>query len=322
VNRDVNVKKDLYTSLDLNLLRTFQVLSQELNMRKASERLFVSQPAISQSLTKLRYHFDDELFVKVQKGLKATPFAEALAVSIYPYLNGLANSINNCVKFDPTTFDNSIKIALSPVVLSCLSGSLYQVLKASAPNAAIELVSWSRTTIEDIQKEDVYLGINYEIEASAEVYSKKLADLRGQVIVRDSHPIKNTLTTPYDYTGYEIASIISPGWNENFSFAAEIMKRHGLEYKVGFRSEFIMVLIDIIQHTDMYLPHTNLFPVQQYSNLRAMDVEIQCEPYHIGVYSYCHARHRNSALLNWLYDLISGVIQTQLQQNNSKIIAQ
>lgn len=39
--------KDLFYSLDLNLLRTFLVLSQELNMRKASQRLFVSQPAIS-----------------------------------------------------------------------------------------------------------------------------------------------------------------------------------------------------------------------------------------------------------------------------------
>ena len=28
----------------------------------------------------------------------------------------------------------------------------------------------------------------------------------------------------------------------------------------------------IIQHTDMYLPHSNLFPIQQYPNLRALDV--------------------------------------------------
>ncbi len=32
--------KDLFFTLDLNLLRTFLVLSQELNTRKAAERLF------------------------------------------------------------------------------------------------------------------------------------------------------------------------------------------------------------------------------------------------------------------------------------------
>ncbi len=310
------MKKDLYTTLDLNLLKTFLVLSQELNMRKASERLFVSQPAISQSLTKLRHHFDNELFVKVQQGLKATPFAEALAAAIAPYLDGLANSINNCVKFDPNTLNQSVKIALSPVVLACLSGSLYQTFKKAAPNANIELVSWSRATVEEIQKDDIYLGINYEIDTPAEVYTKKLADLRGRVIVRDSHPIQKSLTTPYDFAGYEIASMILPGWNENFSIAADTMKQHGLEYKIGFRSEFIMALIDIIQHTDMYLPHTNLFPTSQYPSLRAIDIEIQGEAYNISIYSYCHTRHRNSELLNWLHNLISDVIQEQIRLNN------
>lgn len=310
------MKKDLYTTLDLNLLKTFLVLSQELNMRKASERLFVSQPAISQSLTKLRHHFDNELFVKVQHGLKATPFAESLAASITPYFDGLANSINNCAKFDPYTLNQSLKIALSPVVLACLSGSLYQAFKKAAPNANIELVSWSRTTVEEIKKDNVYLGISYEIDTPAEVYPTKLADLQGQVIVRDSHPIKASLTTPYDYAGYEIASMISPGWNDHFSIAADIMKQHGLEYKIGFRSEFIMALIDIIQHTDMYLPHTNLFPIHQYPNLRTIDIEIQGETYNISIYSYCHTRHRNSALFNWLHGLISDVIQEQLSLND------
>ena len=66
--------KDLYTSLDLNLLRTFVILSQELNMRKASERLFVSQPAVSQALQKLRNHFNDDLFVKNAPWLKTDGF--------------------------------------------------------------------------------------------------------------------------------------------------------------------------------------------------------------------------------------------------------
>ena len=48
-------------------------------MRKASERLFVSQPAISKALQRLRDHFDDELFVKTHHGLRATEHANMLA---------------------------------------------------------------------------------------------------------------------------------------------------------------------------------------------------------------------------------------------------
>ncbi|WP_230845176.1 LysR family transcriptional regulator, partial [Vibrio harveyi] len=42
-----NMAKDLFSTLDLNLLRTFIILHQERNMRRAAERLFVSQPAVS-----------------------------------------------------------------------------------------------------------------------------------------------------------------------------------------------------------------------------------------------------------------------------------
>ena len=308
--------KDLYSTLDLNLLRTFVVLTQELNMRKASERLFVSQPAISQSLAKLRVHFGDELFVKVQSGLMPTPFADKLYDSISPLLEGLASSINNTQEFDPRTFEKSLKIALSPVVLASLSGALYRAFKNEAPNADIELVSWSNLTPDQISKGDVYLGIGYEMETSAAVYAKKLIQLSGRVIVRKDHPIKKKLTTPYDYDGYEIASMVSPGWNDRHSFAAEIMREYGLTYKVGFRSELLMALIDIIQHSDMYMPFTNLFPIHQYDSLRSLDISLDGKPYTIAVYSYCHLKHRCSAQFRWLFGLITTVIESQIEIND------
>ena len=75
--------KDLFHTLDLNLLKTFMILMQEKNMRKVSQRLFVSQPAISQALQKLRNHFDDELFVKFfLLGLIPNEFLEFITVFI------------------------------------------------------------------------------------------------------------------------------------------------------------------------------------------------------------------------------------------------
>ena len=171
--------KDLFYSLDLNLLRTFLVFSQELNMRKASQRLFVSQPAISQALQKLRTHFDDELFVKVPKELEPTLFATELAVTITPHLDALATAVNTSKKFDPKLTDATIKIALSPVVLACLSGTLFHTLKQQAPLANIELIAWSHNTLDEISKGNVLLGINYDLSAPKEIYLKHLIDLRG-----------------------------------------------------------------------------------------------------------------------------------------------
>lgn len=307
--------KDLFYNLDLNLLRTFLVLSQELNMRKASERLSVSQPAISQALTKLRHHFNDPLFIKVSTGLEATDFSISLATKVTPHLDGLANAINTAYSFSPENIDFTLKIALSPVVLSCLSGALYRELKAQAPNAQLELLTWTAASPNDIRKGEVLLGVSYELEKlSKEVYLRKLTDLRGQIFVRKDHPLKKKVITPMDLGGYEIASMITPGWNDNFSYASKILTEYNVEHKVGFRSELIMAIIDVVLHTDMYLPHTNIFPIDNYPSLRAIDVLIEDKPHTYPIYSYIHLKNRNNPLLTWLHSIIQSVLYKQVNK--------
>ncbi|MED4046797.1 LysR family transcriptional regulator, partial [Priestia aryabhattai] len=48
--------------------RMLVVLAQELNMRKAAERLFVSQPALSQRLQTIEKAWDTQIFIRSQKG--------------------------------------------------------------------------------------------------------------------------------------------------------------------------------------------------------------------------------------------------------------
>ena len=54
------------------------ILAQEMNMRKASERLFVSQPALSQRLQSIEKDWGTKLFLRSQKGLTLTPAGEVV----------------------------------------------------------------------------------------------------------------------------------------------------------------------------------------------------------------------------------------------------
>lgn len=306
------MNKDLFYSLDLNLLRTFLVLSQERNMRKASKRLFVSQPAISQALQKLRHHFEDELFVKVHGGLEPTPFAQDLADAITPHIDGLAASLNRNQEFDPKNIDMPVRIAVAPIVLTCLSGTLYHQLQELAPNCTIELIGWSKTTHDEIINGEVLFGINYEIDTPKNIYCRKLLDLTSKIIVRRDHPVNQAIVSAQDMAGYDIASIIIPGWNDSFSLAAEIMKREGVETNVKFRSEFTMAAVDVILHTDLFLPHSDLFPIQHFPQLRAMDAYVNDQPFHYSVYSYHHSKYRHNPLINWLHQQIFSVLHSQI----------
>lgn len=307
--------KDLFSSLDLNLLRTFLIVYQEKNTRKAAERLFVSQPAVSQALQKLRHHFSDDLFVKVHGGLQATAFSEQLANEISPHLDGLKTAINSSNTFDPKEIDYPIKIALSPVVLSCLSGALYKIIKQQAPNCELELTTWTTSSVEDIQKEKVFLGVAYQLsDVSKEIHIQKLVDIDGRLFVRKDHPIKKSIVTPQDLAGYEIASLISPGWNDNFSQASRILENYSIPHRVGFRSEMVLALVDVLLNSDMYMPHSTLFPIYNYPSLRAIDVDIASELKTVGVYRYIHIKNRNNPLHMWLYDVVQHALTEQINK--------
>ena len=55
------------------------MLLTERNVTRAGERLFLSQPAVSGILARLRHAFQDELLVRVGRNLELTAFAADLA---------------------------------------------------------------------------------------------------------------------------------------------------------------------------------------------------------------------------------------------------
>src|SRR5699024_5366854 len=63
-------------NIDLNLLKNLDVLLRELSVTKAAEQLGITQPAMSNSLKRLRNMLNDPLLVRTSDGM--TPTEKAL----------------------------------------------------------------------------------------------------------------------------------------------------------------------------------------------------------------------------------------------------
>ena len=64
-----------FNKLDLNLLVVLDSLLTTRSVSRTAERLFLSQPATSLSLSRLRAYFEDDLLVAVGKTQVLTPLA-------------------------------------------------------------------------------------------------------------------------------------------------------------------------------------------------------------------------------------------------------
>ncbi|ELH7809219.1 LysR family transcriptional regulator [Vibrio sp. SCSIO 43155] len=307
--------KDLFSTLDLNLLRTFIILHQERNMRRAAERLFVSQPAVSKALQRLRDHFEDELFVKTHHGLRATEYANDLAESLAPLLDDISITINGSKAFNPLEMNGTVKIALAPFILSSYASEIFQAIRQAAPYVQIHLLNWSRSTMEEIIKDEVVLGVNYEINhAPKELLTKMIVKDEFCAYVRKDHPLQGHRLQISDCNDLEFATVIAADWNSNISFSEKIMKIKGVEPKIAFRSELPSAIIDVVANSDMVFPASKTVNVDKLYKLRRLDIELDGMVIEPCLNAYFHHKNRRNETVHWLRNIVTEVIISHLER--------
>ena len=78
--------------MELNWLRYFHTVAQTKSITLASQRLRVSQPAVTKMIKQLERHYDRKLFLRNRRGVALTPEGRALylrCVPIFHQLDGL-----------------------------------------------------------------------------------------------------------------------------------------------------------------------------------------------------------------------------------------
>jgi DNA-binding transcriptional LysR family regulator len=89
-----------FRTLDLNLLRIFDVVMVERNVTRAAERLAMTQPAVSNALRRLREAIGEELFVPGSTGVTPSP----QAIALWPAVREALASLRELL--DPQGFDH------------------------------------------------------------------------------------------------------------------------------------------------------------------------------------------------------------------------
>ncbi|NKM69047.1 LysR family transcriptional regulator [Rhizobium laguerreae] len=123
--------------IDLNLLLAFSVLMQERNVSRAAERLLLGQPGLSAALRRLREALDDELFVRVGRGLQPTPRALSIAPAIEDALSGIERAIRPQAEFDPASWQGEFRIGMCDNLESAFFGPLAARLLQLSPGARL-----------------------------------------------------------------------------------------------------------------------------------------------------------------------------------------
>jgi LysR family transcriptional regulator, nod-box dependent transcriptional activator len=130
-----------FEQLDLNLLVALDILLEEQNITRSSERLHLSQSATSGILSRLRAFFEDDLLVQIGKKMQPTPFALELQGPVAGVLATVRGSIIGRKANNPEQSERHFKIIASDYIIQILLRHMVAELAKSAPRVTFEFLS-------------------------------------------------------------------------------------------------------------------------------------------------------------------------------------
>jgi DNA-binding transcriptional LysR family regulator len=156
--------------MQISDLEVLKVLAEELNMRKASERLFVSQPALSQRLQSIELKWGTKIFLRSQKGLTITSTGEKIIKFATDTLENHLNLQEELVSIG-TEVHGTLKLAVASIIGLYWLPNVLKRFVEKYPHVKISLVTgWSSEVIRHLYDEHYHIGI---IRGSAEWKGKK-----------------------------------------------------------------------------------------------------------------------------------------------------
>ncbi|MBV8663641.1 MAG: LysR family transcriptional regulator, partial [Hyphomicrobiales bacterium] len=161
---------------------------EDRSVRRAGLRLGVTQSAISHALNRLRYHLNDEVFVRTRAGM--IPTARALEISgpLRDVMRTIEATLGEA-QFDPHSTQRRFVLAANDVMTATVGARLMAILATEAPN--VDLVIRPVTRIDlaeqiDMGLIDVALGVFADVPSRFR--SKPILQLRDTAVLRENHP--------------------------------------------------------------------------------------------------------------------------------------
>jgi DNA-binding transcriptional LysR family regulator len=268
----------------------------------------ITQPALSNALTRLRATLRDPLFIRERYGMQPTHKAEELAPVLAAALASLDEVILGQQDFDPAKANQTITIAPNSYVEFVLAPTIVARLRERAPGIKLRLTPFGS----DLAETGVISGttsmvLGRVIDAPDNLVVQHLMDETLACIVRADHPLIDKRISRKQYEQLKHVNMLPPGRLRVGLFQA--LERQKLRREVAVSVTHFLAIPEMVAVTDYCatLPSLICRRLAHDPRLKVIPapVDLGTFPVQMG----WHARYRHDPAHSWLRSLISEVAQ-------------
>jgi len=239
-----------FNKLDLNLLVALNALLTERNVSRASVRVHLSQPAMSNALARLRAYFEDELLVPSGRQMILTQRAQSLVEPVREVLMRIDSTIAAQPQFDPATASRAFTLLVSDFTTTVFMPAFLERLFHEAPGVRIDLRMQHANPNELLEQGDADLLIIPTQFTASDHPSLPLFEEEYVCVTWNGNPhIQGRLTfDDYLASGHVQANFADAGRLP--AFDGWFMERYGITRRVEITAPTLAALPSLVVGTD------------------------------------------------------------------------
>jgi DNA-binding transcriptional LysR family regulator len=238
-----------YNQVDLNLLRVFDAVMTELNVTRAAFRLHMTQPAVSNALKRLRHLLNDELFIKVPTGVRATPKATQVWQPLRDALIQIQQTLKP-LEFEPTTATTTFRIAMNDFTANLVLPELVRVIEETAPGINIRTMPTTYINAPMLlEQAEIDLAIGVFANPGIRLRSHFLLTSPFVCVMRQGHPLANQQLTLERYIQAKHLLVTLTG--ESTGLIDPLLQERGLKRQIALTVNQFAVAPRIIAQSNL-----------------------------------------------------------------------
>lgn len=294
-------------TLDLESLRTLEAVYLERNVARAALRLGVSQPLVSQRLTRLRLLFQDQLFVRAPRGVAPTELTRSIAPTIHRVLNELREIMLRGRSFDAASAHRQFVIQMSDSAEMAFLPGLYRHVRACAPGVDIRCVRTGPTDslLKALDDQSVHLAIGMFGQLSSEFERAHLLTQDYQLVMSESHPLRKDSIDIADLAELDFLMI------GDYHDIENLMAEHGLLGRIRQRIGHYLAAPVLLREGSLvaWLPRSLVDPLRVYGDYRAVSLANIKQVFSLSAIR--SQRGQRDPGVNWLWHTVIDLIRAQ-----------
>ena len=292
---------------DLNLLPIFVALMEERSVTRAAERMGMTQPALSNALSRLRLMLQGQLFVRERYGIQPTPIALELAPLIAEALAQLDDAVLGQQAFDPAQAERLFTIAPNGYVEFVLVPAVVARLQKVAPGIKLRLTPYGNDLVETgVVSGTTALVLGRIVDPPDNLVVQHLMDEGLACAVRADHPDVGDAMTREQFETMKHVNIVPPGRMRAGLFQA--LAQQQLKRDVAISVTNFFAVAEMVAVTDYCATLPSLICRRLMHDPR---LKILPAPVDLGSFPVemaWHVRYRHDPAHRWLRTLIGEVI--------------